>query len=255
MTGNSRASWWPGMFPILFLLARSGVPAPLPAQIPDTLVNLQYFSEDVGRDSVVESMRQFSFALGVRCQYCHVGGDGVSLEGVDFASDEDPDKRKARFMLRMTETLNRSMLPLIPERDTPPRELTCKSCHRGSPRPTLLIDVVRQALDEHGPDSAAVRYRRLREEEGLRGRFDFGEWEMNTLADRLEREDRLRDAIAVLRINEEAHPRSRYIALTLARLHEEVGEPEEAVRWYERVLVLDPDHARARERLEALRDR
>ena len=48
-------------------------------------------------------MREFSFALNVRCQYCHTGGDGISFEGVNFASDEKPAKVKARAMLRMVD--------------------------------------------------------------------------------------------------------------------------------------------------------
>jgi hypothetical protein len=46
-------------------------------------------------------MRHFSFALDVRCQYCHLGGDGVSFDGVVFESDDDPDKVKAKRKTRL----------------------------------------------------------------------------------------------------------------------------------------------------------
>lgn len=78
--------------------------------------NLQYFRKDIPRDELVQRMREFSFALGVRCQYCHVGGDGVSFDGVVFASDEKPVKVKARAMLRMVEQLNTTALAQIPSR-------------------------------------------------------------------------------------------------------------------------------------------
>ena len=79
----------------------AGAPAAASAQIPEKFENLRFFPTDIPRDSLLQVMRGFSFALGVRCQYCHTGGDAVSFQGVDFASDDKPQKRNARFMLRM----------------------------------------------------------------------------------------------------------------------------------------------------------
>jgi len=214
--------------------------------------NLQYFPSDITRDSLVSEMRQFSFALGVRCQYCHVGGDGVSLEGVVWESDEDPDKRKARFMLRLVDTLNEGLLPMMAGRDQPRSEITCKTCHRGLPKPRLLTDVLRAPLDEHGADSVRARYLDLRENEALSGRYDFRQWEMNTLAERLTAEERYREAIAVYEVNLEQFPESVSILLGLGQLYEEVGDEESAVEHYRRVLDLAPDNRLAAARLEAL---
>ena len=199
----------------------------------EELKNLQFFSQDVSRDSLIQVMRGFSFALGVRCQYCHTGGDGISFEGVVFESDEDPDKRKARFMLRMVETLNASMLPMMADRDEPAYEIGCKTCHRGSPKPVLLTDVLRRTLDEHGRDSTVTRYQALREEVAINGMFDFGEWEMNVLAERLTREGRHRDAITIYEINYESYPSSISIVSSLAGLYEEIedGSIKTAKTW------------------------
>lgn len=230
-------------------------PLAMPAEsfAQDDLVNLQYFSEEVSRDSLLRVMREFSFALGVRCQYCHVGGDGISLQGVTFESDEDPDKRKARYMLRMVETLNRSMLPMMVGRDEPVTAVECKTCHRGQPKPILLRDVLRATLDEQGADSMATEYRRLRETRMSRGYFDFGQWETNTLAERLARDERYEDAIAVYELNLEFYPESVSILSALGQLHEEIDDTEGAVGYYERVLELSPENQRALARLEALR--
>lgn len=216
------------------------------------LKNLQFFPPDIARDSLVEVMRGFSFALGVRCQYCHTGGDGVSFEGVVFESDDDPDKRKARYMLRMVETLNHSMLPMMADRDEPGYEIGCKTCHRGQPKPALLSDVLRATLDEHGADSTVARYRTLREEVAS-GMFDFGEWEVNVLGERLAKEGRTRDAIAIYELNYESYPSSVSIVLALGGLYEEAGEVESAIRYYERALELAPGNPRVLTRLEALR--
>ena len=58
-------------------LVLAAAPARAAGQIPEKFENLQYFPKDIPRDSLVQTMRGFSFALGVRCHYCHAGGDGV----------------------------------------------------------------------------------------------------------------------------------------------------------------------------------
>lgn len=226
--------------------------APGAAAMQEAPKNLQYFPADIPRDSLIEEMRQFSFALGVRCQYCHVGGDGISFEGVVFESDEDPDKRKARFMLRLVQTLNEGLLPMMADRDEPPVRVSCKTCHRGLPRPALLTDVLRATLDEHGADSARAEYRELRETTTLRGMFDFGQWEMNTLADRLATEERHSDAIAMYELNAEYFPESVTIWLELGQLYERVDDPARAIERYRRVLELAPDNQLAAVRLREL---
>ncbi len=246
-------------------LARRGLPLacgvlllvtlvlPATAQIPEEFTNLQVLPQDITRDSLIHIMRGFSFALGVRCQYCHVGGDGISFEGVEIHKDGDEDKRKARFMLRMVETLNRYVLPMTPERDEPPVKVECKTCHRGLARPLLLKQDLLLVVHEAGVDSAAQRYRQLREDFALSGSYDFGEWETNQVAEMLEAEGRFRDAIAIYELNAEFYPESVAIVANLAGLYEREGEVEAAIGYYERVLELRPGHRGAQARLEALR--
>src|SRR5215208_4744785 len=108
------------------------------AQIPEKFENLKYFPKDIPRDSLIMQMRGFSFALGVRCQYCHTGGDGISFVGVDFKSDEKLAKRKARYMLSMRDTINQRLLAGLPERSAPGLDVQCVTCHRGLARPFTL---------------------------------------------------------------------------------------------------------------------
>src|SRR3954469_13933642 len=99
---------------VLLAWAAIAVPAAQQAAPPPWKgKNLKFFPEDITREALVQRMREFSFALGVRCQYCHAGGDGVSFEGVDFASDEKAAKLKARAMLAMTAEINTGLLPKI----------------------------------------------------------------------------------------------------------------------------------------------
>lgn len=104
------------------------------------------FRRGAGRARLIQRMREFSFALGVRCQHCHSGGDGVSMEGVDFASDEKAAKKKARAMLHMTDEINGTLLPRVPARVHPAVGVDCATCHRGLAIPrtlqTTLLDTI-----------------------------------------------------------------------------------------------------------------
>ena len=80
----------------------------------------------------------FARSLGVRCTFCHVGQEGAPLSTFDFASDARPHKETARNMLRLTQRLNRELIPAIagPGEAGQPR-VTCFTCHRGSSTPAI----------------------------------------------------------------------------------------------------------------------
>jgi tetratricopeptide (TPR) repeat protein len=239
-----------GLLGLLTLLAAS--PSQGSAQIPAEFTNLQHFPEDITRDSLVQVMRGFSFALGVRCQYCHVGGDGVSFEGVEFASDDDPDKRKARWMLGLVNRLNAGLAEM-PDRDTPVTAVECKTCHHGQSKPRSLQMVLAEAIDNGGPDAAVELYAELRENYWGLGVFNFGEWEMNELARMLSAADEHEGAVAMLLVNEEHYSESVAIQFMLGQEYEALGDTDAAVARYERTLELAPQHGGAQARLEALR--
>lgn len=220
------------------------------AQIPTTFTNLHVLPRDISRDSLIQIMRGFSLSLNVRCQYCHVGGDGVSFAGVEFARDDDLDKLKARFMLRMVDSLNRSVLPRLPGVSANPVRIECKTCHRGAAQPLLLTQLLERVRADSGLAAALARYRQLREDAGLAGRFDFGEWEMNLWAERLAA-GKPAEAIAVYQLNLEFFPRSMSILTTLGRLHEASDRPK-AIEYFERALLLQPGDTTLRRRIEGL---
>lgn len=232
------------MFVYVFVAAAS-------AQTPAPLENLQYFPKDITRERLTQRMREFSFALNVRCQYCHAGGDGISFEGVNFASDDKPAKRTARFMLRMVDTLNQTTLAASPERRTPPVKMDCVHCHRGSVVPTTLAAELTRVVGANGIPAAVNRYKELRD--GMAsGRFDFGEWSMNELARSLSEEGKTDAAIAMLELNGEYYPKSAAIDMGLAELHRQRGEKDKAIARYRIVLQKEPKNVAARRALDAL---
>src|SRR5262245_20236084 len=89
-----------------FLSASSGVRA----QIPDKFTNLKVLDKKIAKDDLVQTMRGFSMALGVRCGYCHAPKAGAQMvQGhvpLDFASDEKAPKGTARKMMKMVSDIN-----------------------------------------------------------------------------------------------------------------------------------------------------
>ena len=81
------------VFAAAALLAASTVDAQ-PPQPPWRGENLQFFPKDISRERLTQRMREFSFSLGVRCQVSHAGGDGISFQGVSFASTTSRRRRR-----------------------------------------------------------------------------------------------------------------------------------------------------------------
>src|SRR5947209_20361854 len=95
------------------------------AQLPQKPENLQVLPKDLSTDSVVTIMRGFAMGLGVRCQFCHVErgpsaapqppgpGGGGPFQDFDFKADDKQNKKVARVMIRMLDSINTHFLPSI----------------------------------------------------------------------------------------------------------------------------------------------
>jgi Photosynthetic reaction centre cytochrome C subunit len=73
------------------------------------------------------TMNMMRASMGTHCDFCHVSG-----EKWDFASDEKPQKKKAREMIQMVMDLNASHFG---GRSV----ISCYSCHRGATRPVNTV--------------------------------------------------------------------------------------------------------------------
>jgi tetratricopeptide (TPR) repeat protein len=228
------------------------LPTAAVAQVPQRFENLQVLPKDIPRDTLIQVMRGFSFALGVRCEYCHVQVREDTVDQLVFKADDKTAKQTARFMMRMTRDLNTNVLAQLPNRSDPPVRVQCVTCHRGSASPRPLDELLERTIAEFGVDSAVARYRWLRGQTMHLGRYNFGEWSMNELARRLGEQGKTGEAIAMLELNQEFYPRSASIDFQLAGLHERRGEPDRAVARYRAVLTKQPDNRAARRRLAEL---
>ena len=227
---------------LLMLASVALAGSPVRAQIPQKFENLQFFPKDIPRDSLIQIMRGFSFALGVRCQYCHTGGDGISFQGVNFASDEKATKKNARFMLRMVDTVNRVTLAALPQRSDPPVRVACMTCHRGVSKPTTLETVLLETTESQGADSAVKRYRDLREGQMELGRYDFGEITLSEVARKLAARGKNTDAMRMLELSAEFHPNSPNVDMELGDAYARVGDKDKAIARYRLVQAKQPNN-------------
>ena len=188
-----------GLTAVAFLLGVRGTAVGQRKFPPDSATNLQVLPKTMSVRDMVGLMRGFTNALGVRCQYCHVGEEGKPLEEFDFASDDKRTKQVARTMLKMVTNANQEYLAKIPERPTPNLEVRCAMCHRGVARPVPLGDIIAQAVaSPEGVDSATRAYRGLKERYYGRAAYDFGEGTLTDVAFGLARGKQWDQAIGVL---------------------------------------------------------
>lgn len=103
---------------------------------PASFKNLQVLPKDAPARVVVGTMKGFANNLGVRCQFCHVGKEGLPLEEFDFVSDEIPHKKTARIMMRLTDDINKQLDAAVPRAAGAEARVTCITCHRGKSTPT-----------------------------------------------------------------------------------------------------------------------
>jgi len=97
---------------------------------PASFTNLQVLPKDSSPANLLSLMKNFTRDLGVRCQHCHTGEEGMPLEEFDFAADTKPAKAAARVMLKLVVEINTTL-----DRDLPgtgkPGRVSCMTCHAG----------------------------------------------------------------------------------------------------------------------------
>ena len=218
---------------------------------PDSLVNTKIIPHSTPVPQVIGTMRNFTSDLGVRCPFCHVGQEGTPLSQFDFPSDKKRTKLVARQMMAMVQEINRR-LDTIPARPEFVVEVTCATCHRGVSRPAPLWQVMIDAVNAGGVDSATRAYRALRERYYGRGAYDFGEGSLNTAAFRLARANRADDALSLLTFNEEQYPGSSAVAVFRGNIQLMRNDTAAAEAAYREAIRRDTTNGEARGRLRAI---
>lgn len=237
---------------LVLLLLPAALAAQAPGRFPpDSLVNTQVIPRTTPVIQVVGMMRNFAGELGVRCQFCHIGEEGMPLERFDFASDERRTKQVARQMMRMVNEIN-ARLDTLPGRPTPNVRVTCGTCHRTVTRPMPLHELLVEAGTAGGADSAIRAYRSLRARYYGASAYDFTEPSLAFAAFRLGRANRIDDGLALLRLNEEFFPGSSQTAVFRGNLLLMRADTNGAADAFREALRRDSGNQDARGRLRAI---
>lgn len=229
-------------FACLLLLAAVGA-APAHAQLPEEFTNLQILPADIETRNLVNVMRNFSMSLGVRCTHCHVGEEGQPFSEFDFASDDKPAKRKARYMMTMSREINGTLLAGlgdVADRSDPPVRVRCITCHRGVALPLQIGEVVGQAIAAGGGDAGVAKYRELREDYYGSGSYDFSEQPLIEIGSGLG--DDPDAALAIFGLALEYYPESVQALVGTAQVHMGQENNDAAREALLRAQELDPNN-------------
>ncbi|HUQ18910.1 MAG TPA: c-type cytochrome [Gemmatimonadaceae bacterium] len=218
---------------------------------PDSLINTKVIPKTTPVQEVIGTMRNFTSALGVRCQFCHVGNEGQPLAQFNFASDEKRNKLVARQMMLMVQEINRR-LDTIPQKGTPAVTATCMTCHRGVSRPVPLYSLIQEAAVGSNADSALRTYKALRARYYGRDAYDFSEAALSTAAFRTARAGKPDEALTLLRYNEELFPNSSGMSVFKGNIQLMKGDTAAAEAAFREAIKRDSTNNEAKQRLQAI---
>lgn len=218
---------------------------------PERPANLKVLPQDWSGPRLRPVMTGFTRALGVRCSYCHTGEEGKPLSTYDFASDTNPNKERAREMLRMVGSINAHLKNIEPSGDKPVN-MWCHTCHRGRPRPMTLTEELGERHRSDGTGAALNLYETLKTNYMGRGAYDFHENSLNAFGYELLAQHDTAGALLVFERNAREFPESGNVWDSLAEVHFKSGNMSEARKYYEKALALDPSNDNARAMLEKI---
>lgn len=219
---------------------------------PEKPSNLQVLPKDWPGSRLQPVMIGFTRALGVRCSYCHKGEEGKPLSTYDFPSDENPNKNRAREMLKMLESINENLKKIQPS-GVQRVNMWCHTCHRGRPRPATLEEELGEQYRMKGVESALDYYAELKQKYFGRGSYDFGEDALNNFGYEVLKNDAA-GAIQVFRLNAAQFPQSGNVWDSLAEAYMKSGNLKKAEEYYEKSLTRDANNQNAKDMLQKLKE-
>ncbi len=235
----------------LILLALLLIMGAALAQVPDQFTNLKVFPKDIGKRDLVDAMRSYTAALGVRCTHCHVQKTPGDFSSIDWASDDIDHKKTARGMMTMVSEINQKLLPAAGEHDA---KVRCITCHRGLTDPATLDQVLLEFTAKEGAPAAVTKYRELRQDYYGTGSYDFSPATLNQVAQVLaQQKGDMAAAMTFVDLNLEMSPQDANGHLMKAQLLQAKGDNAGALASVNKALELDPANEQAKKMLEQLK--
>jgi len=102
---------------------------------PGEFKNLKVLPKNISSKELSKIMvDDFADGLGVSCGFCHA--ENKDTHKPDYASDEKPEKKIAREMMRMTGKINKRFFKIDhPQFGNATLAVTCSTCHNGAAFP------------------------------------------------------------------------------------------------------------------------
>jgi len=127
-----------GLLAVLPASAQQATPQQV-STVEKPLMSDQYFKnvqvlKGIPVNEFMDTMGFFAASLGLNCVFCHVP---ESLENWDKFAEDVPLKRRARQMMIMVNTINKTQFGGR-------RALTCYTCHRGNQVPKVIPSLAEQ---------------------------------------------------------------------------------------------------------------
>jgi tetratricopeptide (TPR) repeat protein len=235
-----------GVAAALLLLAGAAF-AQAPAQ--DAPKNLKVLPKDWTRPQVIQVMQNFTAALGVNCDHCHVMPQG---QPPDFASDDKDEKDMARAMMKIAQDLNMRIPTDLGMAANETTRVGCITCHRGVPDPKQIGEILAKTSAEKGFPAAKTQYNELKTKYYGAQAYDFSESGLIAAATPL-MQNRTDEAIQFLNMNLELFPKSARTYVSLAQAQEVKKDTAGAIASLEKALAIDPKNAQAQRMLGELK--
>lgn len=221
-------------------LASWGASAQQPSPF-DSPENLKVLPRDISREELIETMRGFSFALGVRCTHCHVQEE---VEGqrpqMRFPKDDKETKQIAREMIKMLAQINNTVSALDRGAGHQFTKVTCTTCHRGQSKPVLIQTILDDAIAEGGADAAIEKFNALKAEFYGNHTYDFTGFTLSEYSNALAGKGGMEDALKLAEFSAETHPDVLYAQTVLADIYMAMERYNDAAKAFERAVALNP---------------
>ncbi len=117
-------------------------------------------------------------------------------------------------------------------------------------RPMSIAQVLGRTVREQGAEAAVKQYSELKRTKP--DVYDFGERELNTLGYLLLREQRVKDAVEIFKLNVAAYPEGFNTYDSLGEAYLAAGERELAIKNYKKSLELNPQNTNATDALKKI---
>jgi len=229
------------------------LPSPAIAQVKeDKPVNLKVLPFTITDGELDKLMGDYSRALGVRCNFCHADPNSPGGKN-DFAADWNPNKLTARSMIQMVSTINSSLLKNARQFNKDIGEISCVTCHHGAAKIDLLENLLYTTYQKNGLDASFKEYENLKKQYYGSFTYDFSSRTLINFATLASAAGKSEDAASIAKKNAELFPDAALSYLFLGNESSKKGSKDEAIKYFEKALQIDPNNRNATQQLRRLK--